>query len=310
MGVVFINGSTKKSTIPDFGYIKKKLDDNTWAVISECSKSGNAANYWDIGDCKSVHVKGRVGMIDIDDIYYVYIIGFNHNSDLDTDAMNTIDFGTFKDPASGMNICLVDNAQYKKPQSGNPYFSMYHFYGKHYGGWSGCDLRYDVLGSTNVPPEGYGSTKDGVNNVGNDPNDYDIVNNPVPNTLMAALPADLRTVMKQMSIWSDNVGDSNVADNVTKSIDYLPLMSEFEVVGIRNNANTTEQNYQKQYQYYVGNSREKHSHIDLSDSYYMTRSAYELFGIARFCIIDTNGKSYNDGVNAKTSQGLAPIFRV
>ena len=59
------------------------------------------------------------------------------------------------------------------------------------GGWKGCDLRYDVLGSTN--------TNDGDATA-------TTATNPVANTLMAALPSDLRAVMQPMTIYTDNTG--------------------------------------------------------------------------------------------------------
>ena len=80
---------------------------------------------------------------------------------------------------------------------------------------------------------------------------------------MAALPADLRAVMQPMTKYPDNKGNSsNVAANVTKTIDYLPLLSEFEIFGARSYANQYEKDYQAQYAYYsAGNSKVKYRHI-------------------------------------------------
>ena len=77
---------------------------------------------------------------------------------------------------------------------------------------------------------------------------------------MAALPSDLRAVMKPMTIYTDNTGGgSNTASYVTASVDYLPLLAEFEIFGTRSYANSAEQNYQQQYQYYKnGNSKVKY----------------------------------------------------
>jgi hypothetical protein len=88
--------------------------------------------------------------------------------------------------------------------------------------------------------------------------------NPVPNTLMASLPSDLRAVMKPMAIYSHNSAGSSISNaNVTQSIDYLPTLSEYEIHGTIGNAFPEEENYQKQYAYYIdGNSKIKYKHND------------------------------------------------
>ena len=79
---------------------------------------------------------------------------------------------------------------------------------------------------------------------------------------MAALPADLRAVMKSTTKYTDNTGGgSDNASYVTATTDYLFLLAEFEVFGQRYGANSAEQNYQKQYDYYkAGNSRVAYNH--------------------------------------------------
>lgn len=112
-------------------------------------------------------------------------------------------------------------------------------------------MRYSILGSTNVQ-NGNATTNCPIN--------------PVENSFMAALPADLRAVLKPMIIYSDNTGNGkDTASYVTTTIDYLPLLSEFEIYGTRKYANSAEQNHQAQYQYYKnGNSKIKYKHNDTS----------------------------------------------
>ena len=80
--------------------------------------------------------------------------------------------------------------------------------------------------------------------------------------VLAALPADLRAVMKSITKYSDNTGGgSDVASYVTSTTDYLPLLSEFEYHGSRSYANSAEQNFQQQYEYYrAGNSKVHYKH--------------------------------------------------
>ena len=81
---------------------------------------------------------------------------------------------------------------------------------------------------------------------------------------MAALPSDLRAVMKPITKYTDNVaGGTNNASNISATIDYLPLLAEFEIFGKRTYANSYEKNYQAQYAYYAnGNSKVKYKNSD------------------------------------------------
>ena len=127
---------------------------------------------------------------------------------------------------------------------------------------------------------------------------------------MAALPSALRAVMKPMTIYTDNTaGGSDTASYVTKSVDYLPLLAEFEIFGSRSYANSAEKNYQEQYDYYkAGNSKIKYRHNSTSSTaYWWERSPYYITSYT-FCYVNTNGNANNDG--ARGSYGLAPAFRV
>ena len=271
-------------------FVTKVLNENTWETISGVSADGTGASYWSVGDCKAVSVSGTVGTQSISGTYYVYILGFNHN------GATGIDFGTFKTALSGgTDICLIDGKYNNYSTNGTKYFNMNHSSNVNSGGWKGCDLRYDVLGSTN--------TNDGDATA-------TTATNPVANTLMAALPSDLRAVMQPMTIYTDNTGGgTNTASNVTASVDYLPLLAEYEIFGTRSYANSSEQNHQAQYAYYsAGNSKVKYCHSATSSTaWWWERSPY--YGISGyFCIVNTDGNA-NTG-NAWNSYGVAPAFRV
>lgn len=127
---------------------------------------------------------------------------------------------------------------------------------------------------------------------------------------MAALPSALRAVMKPMTIYTDNTaGGSDTASYVTKSVDYLPLLAEFEIFGSRSYANSAEKNYQKQYDYYkAGNSKIKYRHNSTSSTagWWERSPYYDISNV--FCAVDTYGNA--TGYNAGYSIGLAPAFRV
>lgn len=274
----------------------------SWERISEISAEGTGENYFSVGECKAVELQGTVGTVVLDATYFVYILGFNHNSNIEG---NGITFGTFKTvDANKINIALTDVNNQSQYSDGRKTFNMLHWGGKNYGGWAGCDLRYDILGSTDVAPSGYGSTLNS-SRVGYDAT-ATCATNPVPNTLMAALPADLRAVMKPMTIYSDNNGVDGSGD-VTETIDYLPLLAEYEVNGTQNIANVGEQIYQRQYDYFAaGNSIKKWKHTSTSsEAQYWMRSATTSGGFASCWLGRTSSGYSND-----SRHEIAPIFRV
>ena len=113
-----------------------------------------------------------------------------------------------------------------------------------------------------------------------------------------------------MTIYTDNVGGgSNTASNVTTSVDYLPLLAEYEIFGSRSYANSTEQTYQAQYQYFKnGNSKVKYRDSSTSTTaYWWERSPYYA-NSGYFCFVGTIGNA--DYYTARGSFGLAPAFRV
>lgn len=284
---------SSQSVTVEAKFVSSVLNENDWSVIKSVADASQGANYWAVGDRKAVTVNGTVGTQAINGTYYVYILGFNHNSSREGTG---ITFGTFKTALSGgTDICLVDSHYNDYSTGGQKWFNMNHSSNTNSGGWKGCDLRYDVLGSTNSNNNDAGTTT---------------ATSPVSGTLMAALPSDLRAVMKPMTIYTDNTGGgSNTASYVTASVDYLPLLAEFEIFGTRSYANSAEQNYQQQYQYYKnGNSKVKYRHSSTSSTaYWWERSPYYNYG-TNFCLVYTNGSA--NYYAAGYSLGLAPAFRV
>ena len=131
---------------------------------------------------------------------------------------------------------------------------------------------------------------------------------PVSNSLIAALPADLRAVMQPVTKYTDNTGNaSNTSGAVTATTDYLFDLAEFEVFGTRNWANQYEQNSQLQYDYYkAGNSKVAYKHSAVSTAVWwgLRSPIYGNFGI--FMIVWTDGSYTNNSAN--TSGGLRPGF--
>ncbi|MBQ8691956.1 MAG: hypothetical protein IJ520_02320, partial [Synergistaceae bacterium] len=160
------------------------LENTDWQTIKTIGAAGTGANYWDVGDTKTITLNGTVGTLALNSFSCkVFILDFNYRGD------NGVYFGGFKSTA-GVDIALCDSKYSSTSGDGTKYFNINHWGNYNYGGWKGCDLRYDILGSTDRAPSQYNQNKSS-SNVGYDATSAAITN-PVANTLMAALPADLR----------------------------------------------------------------------------------------------------------------------
>lgn len=283
------------------------LNFNSWEKISEISQAGTAKNYWSVGDCKSITLSGTMGTLALDTTLWLYILGFDHNAEKEGYG---ITFGGFKTDSgsSGINVCLIDGNYNSYKTDGTITFNMNHWGNYNYGGWARSDLRYDILGSTDVAPQNYGA-KASSGEVGYSAT-TSCATSPVANTLMSCLPVDLRAVMKPITKYTDNVGGStNTETNVSAMVDYLPLLAEFEIFGSRTYANSYEQNNQVQYEYYsAGNSKVKYRHSATSSTaYWWERSPY-YNGTTAFCRVTDGGNATDSYANR--SCGIAPALLV
>ena len=274
-------------------YAYSVLADNTPAQIRYIADNDLGANYWAVGDTYPVPLNGTVGTVQYDNVtVWAYILGFNHNPEVEGEHL--IHFGGFKTAQTdGVDICLNDSHYNSTSTSGAKWFNMNHSSNTNSGGWEGCDMRYDILGSTDT------NNGEPTNTCATDP---------VSGTLMAAFPADLRAVLRPATKYTDNTGgSSNTASYVTATQDYMPLLAEFEVQGARRYANSAEQNYQTQYAYYAnGNSKVKYRQTSTgSAAYWWCRSLEENLS-TYFCCVSTDGSASNYG--ASYSLGVSPAF--
>ena len=82
------------------------LADNTPKMIQEAARTGVAENYWNVGDRIPITLNGEVGALTFnDETYYAFIIGFNHNAEVE--GNNTIHF-QFGKNANGKDIVFED----------------------------------------------------------------------------------------------------------------------------------------------------------------------------------------------------------
>ncbi len=257
--------------------INTTLNSNSWATIKAVSDAGKGDSYWDVGDTKTITINGTVQGFTFSNLSIaVFILGFNHNNSREGSSRIHFQIGKISNKLVG----LCDNGYGTYVSSG---FCM-NTSRTNSGGWNGSYMRKTVLGNSGTP------------------------SSPPANSLLAALPADLRAVMKSVSKYTDNTGGgNNTASYVTATTDYLFLLAEFEYHGSRSYANSAEQNYQKQYDYYkAGNSKVHYGHDNTGSAVNAwTRSAYSGSSYS-FCRVDTGGTPTNG--YADLSWALAPGF--
>lgn len=265
------------------------LDQASWDYISKQSLAGNAKNIWAVGDCKKIKLSGTASKLSLNTELYVYILDFDHDSSTVGGTKDGITFGTFKTALTdGKDVCLMsgfeDDSDFRMNTTN-----------ANSGGWKNSDMRYNILGSTNTQNGNATATT---------------ATSPKSNTLMSCLPADLRAVMRPMCVYTDNTGGgSDTASYVTTTIDFLPLLAEFEIHGTQTCANSAEKNNQTQYAYFKnGSSKLKYRHDSQSSTMTWWSRSPDSYDSADFCYVDRTGSAGSNG--ASYSFGVAPAFKV
>ena len=254
-------------------FVSNVLNENSWDVIKAVSDSGQGDNYWDVGDTKTIVINGKVGNTTFSNLSIdAFIIGFNHNDSREGTKRIHFQFGKTA-LSDGTDICFVDSG-YNTDKSSGTWFNMNNSWSNS-GGWNSSRMR------TVVCP-----------------------------AFMNAMPSDLRNVLKTVTKYSDNTGGgSNTASYVTATTDTIFLLAEYEVFGTRSYANSAEQNYQAQYQYYKnGNSKVKYRHSSTGSTASWWLRSVSTDASHFFCSVYTSGGVYSNG--AVFSSGFAPAFCV
>ena len=251
------------------------LNDNSWETIRRISDAGTGANYWSIGDRKEVTLNGTVGKLSLSNYTtYAFIIGFNHNASVE--GSNHIHFQIGKTALSGgTDVCLVSG-----------YYNNSDFYMNssktNSGGWNNSYMRKTILGTSLSSYSG---------------------------TFIGVIPAELRAVLKPVTKYTDNTGNSSSESAVTATTDYAFLLSEYEVSGSISYANANEKSKQEQYAYYsAGNSKFKYSYSETSNAVGWWFRSPHASSNSNFVNVYAKGTVGN--TKASSSLGVAPGFCV
>ena len=274
-GSVTVSSGTTSYALT-LSFVSSTLNDNEWSVIKTVSDAGEGANYWSIGDRKAVALSGTVGALTFSGTYYAFIIGFNHNSSVEGSGRIHFQFGKTA-LSGGTDICFTDS--YYGSTGGG--FRM-NTSNTNSGGWASSNMRTAICGTSLSSYSG---------------------------TFIAVLPAALRAVLKSVTKYTDNTGNSTSASAVTATTDYIFLLSEYEVFGSISYGNSNEASKQAQYAYYsAGNSKIKYQHSATGTAaYWWLRSPYSSYSADFVCVY--TGGTVNTGY-ALSSYGFAPGFCV
>jgi len=274
-GSVTVSSGTTSCALT-LSFVSSTLNNNEWSVIKTVSDAGEGANYWSIGDRKAVALSGTVGLLSFSGTYYAFIIGFNHNSSVEGSGRIHFQFGKTA-LSGGTDICFTDS-KYNSTGGG---FRM-NTSNTNSGGWASSNMRTALCGTSLSSYSG---------------------------TFIAVLPAALRAVLKSVTKYTDNTGNSSAASAVTATTDYIFLLSEYEVFGSISYGNSNESSKQAQYAYYsAGNSKIKYQHGSTSTAArWWLRSPYS--STSTFFVRVNTGGTVNN-YNADYSGGFAPGFCV
>lgn len=277
-GRTLINGTGEDIV---FSSVSPILDENDWTTIREVSDAGQGSNYWSIGDRKAVTLNGTVGHLTLSNYTtYAFIIGFNHNASVE--GANRIHFQLAKTALSGGTDVALCDSKYNSTVSATGYFSM-NASKTNSGGWKSSQMRTNICGTSLSSYSG---------------------------TIIAVIPAALRAVLKSVTKYTDNTGNSSTsASAVTATTDYFFLLSEYEVFGKISRANSNEKNKQAQYSYYsAGNSKVKYNHSATSTAVFWWLRSPSVDNIEYFVGVFPNGMGGN--FTATKSYGFTPGFCV
>lgn len=271
---------TKTADVISTSQISSILNENSWGIIHTVAASGQAGDFWQVGDYKNVTLSaGTVGNISIPaGTYRATIIGINHNPTKENPY--SIDF------AIGQSTGGVDVSFRGNSSSGTEGVSMTSSAGTS-GGWVGSQMYTSTL-----------------------PAFYNLLagNSGLQDAMIAPRKYSHNTIAGSANDDEENV--TLTEDSSQK----LFLMSEYEILGAISNSNPYEANYQAQYDYFkstgLNKSKVRYKHLDTSTATeYWTRSpSCASLLTTRYCKITTGGAS--DVEASDTSLGLVPCFRV
>ena len=245
------------------------LENNTPEEIQMAAQSGQAENIWSVGDKIPITINGTTANLRINGTYYAIILGFDHN--YTREGKNSIHFQIDAD-SNETKIAFCDISYMSEGTSIG--FRMYRSK-TNSGGWEDSYMRTSACSS-----------------------------------FLGILPTEWQNVISYCTKYSDNTGGGNdTSSYVTSTQDKIWLLSEYEVWGRRYYANSSEKNYQRQYDYYKnGNSKIRYKHNSTGTKCIWWLRSVNSSSSTGFCTVFSSG-SYSKSA-ANISFGFSPGFKV
>ena len=263
------NYSSASVIIPVETFLIKPLAECAPDEIVEAIQSGKAANAWDVGDFTAPMTLNGR----IGDA--LTLENFQVRAMLIGLNHNTGLESDGKPSAHFVLSTLVDSNYGRASASGVKFFQHNVAAGSNAGGWSSSNLRENICA--------------------------DIFN---------ALPAEWQNIVSICTKYTDNTG-GGVDDSsfVTSTSDKIFLLSEYEVFGKKSHANSAEQNFQAQYDYFKnGNSKIRFSHEDGTTACNWWLRSAQCTSSTSFCRVSSEGGI--NTYNARYSQGITSAFMI
>ena len=120
------------------------FNDSSWGDIKAAVNAGTAASYWKVGDRKEVVLNGTVGDKTFSNTTtYCYILGFDHNTSVESNGEHTIHIGFGASALSGGAYIAYCDSKYQNGVSTTGYFSM-NTSDTNSGGWNSCQMKSTI----------------------------------------------------------------------------------------------------------------------------------------------------------------------
>ena len=245
----------------------------SWNFIKTAATSGEASSYWSVGDRKEVILNGTVGdKVFSNTTTYCYILGFDHNTSIESNGEHTIHIGFGATALSGGNYIAYVDSQYDGYVSTTGYFSM-NSSNTNKGGWKQCQMR------TNICP-----------------------------AFKNALPSDLKSVIRSVTKYQNQGGASSAGESQD---DEIFLMSEMEIFGQNKLGGYIDNQAQYDFYKDVANGGYGASKVRCRDTstskavFWWGRSARSAFS-DHFCYVAPSGSGTSNAAHG--SYGFAPCL--
>lgn len=257
----------------DIALVRQELNDNSWAAIKQVSDANMGANFWSVGDCKEVTMNGKVsdGLTLTNYSAWVFIIGFNHNSEREG---NGIAFQGFKATKNGTPVCLVDSGYGSSYKTSGTWFNMNNA-NTNVGGWEASLMRKNVM--------------------------------PL---IKAAFSADLQAVIKSSTIFTTQGSGGGACTATEDDVFLLAEYEIFGMRWYASGQEPNYLKQYSYYSAGNSKVKSRHDVISsFSNANWWERSP-DSRNSSYFCIVNTAGNAGYGDAGSFYSEGVAPCFKV